>query len=158
MADNPFQVRAVIRGDRETIDFLLDLGSAIIRGPGGGPVGKSLKEAGEPLARAVEESAPVDTGVLKRSIKLSRQKGRTRTSINYGLVMRAVRTAAARKRSGGKSMVPFYWYFLEYGWVSANGTRHQHPFIRPTVYREFDPTVDRFGERLAENLKPLGFK
>lgn len=55
-------------------------------------------------------------------------------------------------------MVPFYWYFLEYGWVAANGKRYQHPFIRPVVYAEFDRVVDTFGERLSVNLKPLGFK
>lgn len=151
-------LRLIIRGERETIDFLRGLGDAIIRGPGGGPVGKSLREAGEPLARQIEAAAPVESGVLRRSIKLSRMKGRNRYTINYGLVMRAVRTAAARKRSKSKSMVPFYWYFLEYGWVSKSGRRHQKPFIRPVVYSQFDATIDRFAGRLAENLKPLGFR
>jgi hypothetical protein len=158
VASDNLQFKAVFKGDKETIDFLQNLGYAIIRGPGGGPVGISLKEAGEPLAEKVRDNAPVDQGVLRKSIKLSRMKGRTRTSINFGLVMRSVRTAAARKRSGSKSLVPFYWYFLEYGWVAANGQRYQYPFIRPVVYSQFDATVDRFSDRLYVNLKTVGLK
>lgn len=153
-----FSFKATIRGDRETIDFLNSLGYAIIRGAGGGPVGKSLKEAGEPLADKLAQVAPVDSGVLRRSIKISRMKGRTRFSINYGVVMRSVRTAAARKRSGSKSMVPFYWYFLEYGWVARNGKRYQYPFIRPLVFAQYEVVANEFTDRLRVNLIPMGFR
>ena len=158
MAADTFGLKATIRGDAETIEFLRGLGYAIIRGPGGGPVGSALRTASEPVTAAIEQNAPVDTGILKRSLRLSRQKGRTRTSINYGIVVRAVATAAAKKRSGARSMIPFYWYFLEFGWTAKNGRKYQKPFIRPVVFAQQDQFASDFSEALLDSLRPMGFK
>lgn len=53
-------------------------------------------------------------------------------------------------------MVPFYWYFLEYGWVAKNGKKYQYPFIRPVMYANQHEVVNAFGENLSREFLQMG--
>ncbi|MER5171591.1 HK97-gp10 family putative phage morphogenesis protein [Thioclava kandeliae] len=130
---------------------------------------RALKKAAEPMRKAAETNAPVDTGELEGSIKLGtkvvNEVGRSAYAATMKAggtkseavgAMRAARRAA--KASGATSFVElfmgptkeaFHAKFVEFG------TRHMapDPFMRPAFDAEAENTIHRLGPILMAEIE-----
>lgn len=92
-------------------------------------VSKKAVRAGAVVFRdAVRANAPVDSGVLKRSISVDTVRG----SAIAGVKFKKVLVKKKGKKDKHKS-TPYYWYFLENGTSKMSA----QPFVRPA----FDANV-----------------
>jgi len=92
-------------------------------------VSKKAVRAGAVVFRdAVRANAPVDSGVLKRSISVDTVKGSPTAGVKFKKVL-----VKKKGKKGKHRSAPFYWYFLEKGTAKMPAK----PFIRPA----FDANV-----------------
>ena len=113
-------------------------------------------------------------GALKRSIFLGRSRFGGRGLVAYYVGVRASRTVG--KGRNRKTIDPFYWRFLEGGWVPRGPGRrlggrrrralerareaaagpvrkHQFPFLRPAFERVKGPALNAFTAKVEIGLK-----
>jgi HK97 gp10 family phage protein len=140
-------------------------------------VSDGVRAAGRVFRDAAKASAPVlrerdprrTAGTLRRSIVLARSKiVRQRGVIAYYVGVRA-----SKKAARGSARDPFYWRFMEGGWIprgpgnrarggerarnqirSANaGRRIQIPFLDPAFRRSQSAAIAAFNARVRARLE-----
>lgn len=102
---------------------------------------KTAKAAMRPVAARVRSAAPVDTGLLRKSVRVASAKPK-----KGSVVAAAGITIVARKnKRGEKQPNPFYWRFLEKGTSKMSA----QPFIRPA----FDASTQQVLSDLSQALR-----
>ena len=92
-------------------------------------VSKKAVRAGAVVFRdAVRANAPVDSGVLKRSISVDTVRGSATAGVKFKKVL-----VKKKGKKGKHKSTPYYWYFLENGTSKMSA----QPFVRPA----FDANV-----------------
>lgn len=92
-------------------------------------VSKKAVRAGAVVFRdAVRANAPVDSGVLKRSISVDTVRGSAIAGVKFKKVL-----VKKKGKKGKHKSTPYYWYFLENGTSKMSA----QPFVRPA----FDANV-----------------
>ena len=90
-------------------------------------VTKAARKGGNLVLRAVRQKAPVDTGDLKRGLRLKAEKTRTKGKKVYDIVFDAGMNDVFQKpvknpgEAGGKSRTAYYPASMEYGYFARNG-------------------------------------
>ena len=82
---------------------------------------------------AVRANAPVDSGVLKRSISVDTVRGSATAGVKFKKVL-----VKKKGKKGKHKSTPYYWYFLEHGTAKMPA----QPFVRPA----FDASVKQAEE------------
>lgn len=82
---------------------------------------------------AVRANAPVDSGVLKRSISVDTVRGSATAGVKFKKVL-----VKKKGKKGKHKSTPYYWYFLEHG----TSKMPAQPFVRPA----FDASVKQAEE------------
>lgn len=120
--------------------------------------GHVVRKAASAMAPELQTPDPRRTrGLLKRSIKVGRQRGPD------GFMSVAVRVRGASKAqikshkdAGGKSSAnpndPYYWKWVEFGTV----TQPARPFMRPGFESTKDAQIAAMRQRLAAYIKKHG--
>lgn len=121
---------------------------------------RSLRRASVPIRTRARELAPVDTGLLRREIKILSVRpdaeGRMTAKIgirrprNPAKALRAVRGAKGVKK---RRVVndPFYGRFLERGTAKMSA----RPFLRPALDGAGPGAVQLLGQELADEVRQL---
>lgn len=90
-------------------------------------VTKAARKGGNLVLKAVKQKAPVDTGDLKRGLRLKAEKTRTKGKKVYDIVFDAGMNDVFQKpvknpgEAGGKSRTAYYPASMEYGYFARNG-------------------------------------
>lgn len=90
-------------------------------------VTKAARKGGSLVMKAVKQKAPVDTGNLKRGIKLKPEKSRLKGKKVYDIVFDAGMNDIFQKpiknpgAAGGKNKTAYYPASMEYGYFARNG-------------------------------------
>jgi HK97 gp10 family phage protein len=129
---------------------------------------RTLKKAGEPIARAARAAAPIDDGTLRDSIVVSaRLKNKVGmaefgAALKAGLGIGAARSALrdARRAAGGGSFAEMYVGpslgkgVLRYAHLQEFGTsKHAaHPFMRPAWDSEKDNALNIIRRELGNEI------
>lgn len=104
-----------------------------------GPLRVATNDMALHIQEAISDAAPVDTGLLERSI--NRRRARPRKDVeryNVGVLRRA-----------------YYWRFQEFG----SARNPANPFVRPTVQREAQTATEIFRLSFRRGLySVLGLK
>lgn len=105
---------------------------------------KVMRTATKTVAAHVAGTAPVDTGLLARSITtraLKRKKGR----VGFRVAIKNVNKIVTVTKEGKRH---FYPAVLEYG----TSKQAAHPFIRPAFEATVDPVTKQIGEELGDRI------
>lgn len=111
----------------------------------------AVREAGKVVLKKARELVPVDTGLLKRMLRVTRGKVRDSSAVAYVTVRRlTLKKIREYKKLTGKSSSanrndPYYWQVLEFGKLP----RTKHPFIKPA----FDAEKENAAKRLKDALR-----
>lgn len=159
-------VRVRVEGLRELDKALGELTKATARNT----LRRALTSAAEPMRAAAERNAPMDTGELKRSIKLSSKIDNRVGKAEYAAVMRAggTRSAAsqalrdARRAKGiGESFAEVFMGPEKTGkrgsikaMVQEFGSKKQaaQPYMRPAFDSEAQTVINNVGKELAKEI------
>lgn len=92
---------------------------------------KALNAGIKPIKDEVKAKAPVDKGVLKKSIRSKQMKNTEKPSVGIYV--------------SGKA---YYWYFVEHGTSKMAAA----PFLRPAVDAKYEAGVNKFKEKLKAEI------
>lgn len=149
----------VVTGLAETIKALRALPTAI-SGKSGGPLRKALYQAAKVIRAEAIQLAPDDTGLLKKSIAMFRDRAPQNIGANehYTIGVRKLRRKYAdTQRNRGKGRVgksytlagaAYYARFLEFG----TSKMAAHPFFRPAFEAKKVEAVRAFETSLAAQV------
>ena len=90
-------------------------------------VTKAARKGGSLVIKAVRQKAPVDTGTLKRGLRLKAEKSRTKGKKVYDVAFDAGMNDVFQKpiqnpgEAGGKNKTAYYPASMEYGYFARNG-------------------------------------
>lgn len=90
-------------------------------------VTKAARKGGSVVLKAVRQKAPVDTGTLKKGLRLKAEKSRTKGKKVYEIAFDAGMNDVLRKpiqnpgEAGGKSKTAYVPASMEYGYFARNG-------------------------------------
>jgi HK97 gp10 family phage protein len=98
----------------------------------------AVREAAKVVQKDAIARAPHDTGLLKRSIRIARRRRGLPWYLSQFVVhVRGVQSSSGRRRrqrrgrgqadAQATDLLPFYWYFLEFGTYKMAA----RPFMRP---------------------------
>jgi HK97 gp10 family phage protein len=109
----------------------------------------AARKAFKPVLEAAQSRAPVDTGVLRDSIKIAVKKPKNGDAVVVvGLRIAKDKTAAAR--TGRKNAdASWRWHFVELG-TRFQGSR---PFLRPALDGNAQAVVEALKTELAKGIQ-----
>lgn len=90
-------------------------------------VTKASRKGGNLVLKAVRQKAPIDTGDLKKGLKLKGEKSRVKGKKVYDIVFDAGMNDVFQKpiknpgEAGGKNKTAYYPASMEYGYFARNG-------------------------------------
>lgn len=90
-------------------------------------VTKAARKGGNLVMKAVRQKAPVDTGSLKKGLRLKGEKNRAKGKKVYDIVFDAGMNSVFQKpiqnpgEAGGQSKTAYYPASMEYGYFARNG-------------------------------------
>lgn len=113
-------VKVTLKGNKDIVAAFKDLVDYLPKQA----LRTSVRKAAQMMYDAVAPHVPRLTGRLLRNITVKTKK--TAQTIRARLI---VRTAGGR----GSPNDAFYWSFLERGWTTRNGVRHQEPFASMAI-------------------------
>lgn len=109
---------------------------------------KAAREAARPIRAKAESLAPMDSGRLKRSIKI-RAKKRSRRGFGVN-----VWTGTREELEIDSEARGYYPMSLEYGFVTASGTRvAERSFMRRALEEETETALDIFEREVLTGLE-----
>lgn len=113
---------------------------------------QALRKGGNIVRDVARDLVPVDTGLTRDSIVVRSEKKR------YLLDAARLKVGVATKRpkKGEKSNTPYYWRFIEFGYVRKDGT---HIPARPFLSKAFEfsqlAAFNAIKQHLAKSLPRL---
>lgn len=84
-------------------------------------VTKAARKGGNVVMKAVKDAAPVDTGALKRGLKLKAEKSRKKGKKVYEITFPASENDVFQKRNADGEITGYYPVSQEYGYFARNG-------------------------------------
>lgn len=84
-------------------------------------VTKAARKGGNALIRAVRRNAPVDTGALKKGLKLKGEKHRKKGKKAYQVTFSADDNDVFQKKNADGEITGYYPVSQEYGFFAKNG-------------------------------------
>ena len=100
----------------------------------------AVRASTKPVIKAAKARVPVETGLLKRTIRYSRAKTK-RGMVKY--------IVGPIKRKGGRD--PFYWVWVEYGSKLTMGP--QRPFLRSAFDAKVDETIGAMRHAMFKEIE-----
>lgn len=96
---------------------------------------------------AVQDETPVRTGNLLHHIRVARRhRGVPDTQIQHVVFVKQDGGKRAKEKNFGEDL-PYYWYFIEFGWVDRGGNHHQ---ANPFMLRGFLKSADNAATRARD--------
>lgn len=84
-------------------------------------VTKAARKGGSVVMEEVKNTAPVDTGDLKRGLKLKAEKSRTKGKKVYQITFSADMNDVFQKKNADGKISGYYPVSMEYGYFAKNG-------------------------------------
>ena len=84
-------------------------------------VTKAARKGGNVVLREVRQTAPVDTGALKRGIKLKAERNRKKGKKVFQITFTADMNAVFQKKNALGKVTGYYPASMEYGYFARNG-------------------------------------
>lgn len=89
--------------------------------------------------KAMKRAAPVDTGTLRRAIKMRKKKGRQQIIITKGR---------------GQKNDAWYWHFVEFGHLGKNGLwQSPKKFLKRALGRTKNTAIKKFYTEFKKNVE-----
>lgn len=118
---------------------------------------EGLKEGGRIIRDAARRKVPVDTGLLRRSLKMVtlRQRKGYPVAILVGYTASAATKLLEEGKKTGKK--PFYWIFQHFGWTDREGKRHQGTmFLTQALLENKGRIEEAVGSRIKKVIAEMG--
>lgn len=106
------------------------------------------------VRKAARDNAPVDTGNLKASIVMKRNRA-TNLTEEYHVTARVGKKSDVKKAKAGKGRLgkdAYYLRFIEFGTVKMP----PRPFMAPALSNNIQQATDAMKKRLTQRLKKAG--
>ena len=123
---------------------------------------KSLREAGKYVKAVAKRNAPVDTGLLRRKIKVRAATARNGVKMKRGVA--GIIVVSGLPGKGGNTGDAYYGYFLELGTKErqkASGQKTgrikkgEHKFLAPSLYRNKAKVRKFFMRNLRNRIRSM---
>jgi len=127
---------------------------------------KSVMEGSKVIQKAVQQLVPVDSGLLKDSIRVARRrKNVPKEMIQYVVFVRGTQSSSGRRntmktqrgskkgpnmnRTATQVNLPYYWYFLEFGTSKMS----KRPFMVPAFASSAQDALNRTRDYARQRIE-----